>query len=222
MSDHWSGVHDVPGYNRWLVRAGQRPAYQWHRRHLAFLGSGAVAAPPPTQESPPRWVLKAPSHLGALSSLFAVYPDAWVIQTHRDPRRTIPSTISLMATLRWMRSDHVDVARLSETMAHGFALQLARVTAQRNDGSIPGERFVDVRYADLMRDPVGTIRTVYERTGQTFRDDVASAIDEYLARRPRGRHGEHRYALADLGLDGDELRESYAGYCDAYDVPDEE
>lgn len=228
MSDHWSGVHDVPGYNRWLVRADKRPAYEWHRRHLAFLQPASPPSPPSppespeSPESPAHWVLKAPSHLGALPALFAVYPDAWVIQTHRDPRRTIPSTINLMATLRWMRSDHVDVARLSATMANGIAMQLAGVTALRANGAVPSDRFVDVRYADLMRDPVGAIRGVYEHTGQPFSDAFARAIERYLARRPRGRHGDHRYSLADLGLDGSELRDRYAAYCDAYAVPDEE
>lgn len=213
MSDHWSGVHDVPGYTRWLVRSDQRPAYEWHRRHLEHLQSAR-----PTEH----WVLKAPSHLGALPALFSVYPDAWVIQTHRDPCRTIPSTISLMATLRWMRSDHVDVARLRDSMTTGIAQQLASVRSLRTDGAVPDERFVDVRYCDLMRDPVATIRSIYDRTGRSFGNDLVSAIERYVAARPKDRHGAHRYSLGVLGLDEAELRERYAGYCDAYGIPSEE
>ncbi len=112
-SEHWSGVHDVPSYHRWTARTGAGAAYAWHRRHLGFLQS---------RQGPQQWVLKAPSHLGTLPALFAEYPDAWVIQTHRDPLRTVPSTISLMATLRWMRSDAVDVTRLAPTMANGVAM----------------------------------------------------------------------------------------------------
>lgn len=211
-SEHWSGVHDVPSYHRWLRRADLVPAYRWHERQLGWL-QGA--------DRSTQWVLKAPSHLSALPALFAVYPDAWIIQTHRDPLRTVPSTISLMATLRWMRSDHVDVDRLAATMSKGVAALFDWVTAMRHDGTLPDERFVDVRYADLMRDPVAAIRAVYERIGLPFEGDRAGAIERYLAAKPRGRHGVHHYSAGDFGLDAGELRARYRDYCDAYGVEPE-
>ena len=166
-SEHWSGVHHVPSYNKWLVRHDLRDAYRWHRRHLEWLGQ---------HDAPGRqWVLKAPSHLGALPALFATYPDAWILQTHRDPLRTIPSTISLMATLRWMRSDVVDVDALARTMAVGVAMLFDAVAGMRADATLPDARFVDVHYADLVRDPVATLRGVYERTGRPWPDGARRA-----------------------------------------------
>jgi hypothetical protein len=212
-SEHWSGVHDVPTYNRWLVGADLRPAYAWHRRQLQWLGRHD---PPDVQ-----WMLKAPSHLGALPALFATYPDAWVLQTHRDPARTLPSTISLMATLRWMRSDRVDVDRLSRTMVRGVALLFAHVQALRADGTLPDHRFVDVHYADLMRDPVATLRTVYDRTGRPWPDGFADRIRAYLAAKPRAAHGPHRYGLADFAIDEADLRERYAPYVEHFGVTTE-
>ncbi len=210
MSEHWSGVHDVPTYNRWLQRTDLRPAYRWHRRHLAHL----------QHHTPPsgRWVLKAPSHLSALAPLFDVYPDAWVIQTHRDPVRTVPSTISLMATLRWMRSDRVDVHRLTTTMAKGVAQLFDWVRQQRSDGSLPNDRFVDVRDPDLVRDPVATVGAIYDSVGATLTHEHATAIVEYLAVKPQSKHGSHRYSLVDFGLDADDLRTRYGAYCTTYEI----
>ena len=211
-SEHWSGVHDVPGYQRWLQRADLAPAYDWHRRHVQVL------------DAPPAggwWVFKAPSHLSALPALFGAYPDAWVIQTHRDPLRTVPSTISLMATLRRMRSDEVDVERLAAVMSTGVAALFDWVRARRADGTLPESRFIDVRYTDLVADPVGTIRTVYERAGRDLTGEHAERIRAYVAAKPQGRHGAHRYSLSEVGLDADALRARYAGYCEQYGVEPE-
>lgn len=206
-SEHWSGVHDVPSYNRWLVRGDLAPAYRWHRRHLAFLQSA---------HEPRRWVLKAPSHLGALGPLFREYPDAWVIRTHRDPRETVPSTISLMATLRWMRSDDVDVDRLTRTMTEGVAVLFDFVDEQVDAGAIPAGRVVDIRYADLVTDPVATVARVYEATDIELPPQMPDAIREYVAARPRGRHGRHRYDLATFGIDERALAERYTRYVTRY------
>lgn len=211
-SEHWSGVHDVPTYNKWLQRHDLTPAYRWHLRHLQWLQSEHPGA---------QWVLKAPSHLSALPALFAVYPDAWIVQTHRDPLRTVPSTISLMATLRWMRSDRVDADRLARTMATGVAMLFDFVRSRRLDGTLPDDRFIDVRYADLLRDPVATIRGIYDRTGREFTPEYAAAIPAYLAAKPQAKHGAHRYTLDDFGLDADELRDRYRTYCDAYGIEHE-
>jgi hypothetical protein len=210
-SEHWSGVHDVPSYHRWLVRADLRDAYRWHRRHLEWLGQRDV-----TPER--QWVLKAPSHLGALPAVFATYPDAWILQTHRDPLRTIPSTISLMATLRWMRSDAVDVDRLAHTMATGVAMLFDAVTAMRADATLPDDRFVDVHYADLVRDPVMTLRRVYARTERPWPSGFDDRITEYLATKPRAVHGAHRYSVEEFGLDADELVARYRPYVERFGV----
>ncbi len=208
-SEHWSGVHDVPSYNKWLQAADLIPAYSWHHRHLRWLQSAL-----PTE----RWVLKAPSHLSALPALFAVYPDATVIQTHRDPFETIPSTISLMATLRWMRSSRVDVPRLARTMTKGVAVLFDWVDSMRQDGSLPDQQFVDVRYKDLVADPVETIRSIYDRCGVDFTDSHRFAITNYLDAKPKAKHGEHRYALEQFELDAAEIRERYGRYCERHQV----
>lgn len=169
-----------------------------------------------------RWVLKTPSHLAWLSARFDVYPDAWVVHTHRDPLKSVPSTTSLMATLQWMRSNHTLVDALASAIARSSAAMLDHVRRQRAEGTIPDERLIDVRYQDLMTDPIGTLRTVYERVGAELNEDVRERVLAYLAAKPRGVHGAHEYSLAEFGLDASELRRRYADYQAAHDVPDED
>jgi hypothetical protein len=206
-SDHFSGVLDIPSYARWLATNGVVPALRYHRLMLQLLQSSHPA---------PRWLLKAPSHLHVLPDLFAVYPDACVILLHRDPLKTVPSTISLMATLRYMRSDRVDVAALARRMASGMAASLEKMTAERADNRVPDSQFIDVRYHDLMRDPVGTIERVYERLGLELTTHTKARIRSYLDAKPSG---QHRYSPAYFGLDAEHLRTRYADYVGRFEVP---
>src|SRR6266568_1736858 len=87
MSDQFDTMYYVPSYRAWFFRQDLRPAYQYHRRflqHLQFMR--------PTR----RWVLKAPTHMFALSAMLSVYPDALFVQTHRTPVEAMASVSSLI------------------------------------------------------------------------------------------------------------------------------
>ena len=92
-----------------------------------------------------------------------------------------------MATLRWMHSDHVDHAALVEFLCMGLEMQMDVVTAQRDAGDLPADRIADVRYADLVADPVGCVAGLYERWGIELTGRRASARLERLRRRPATR-----------------------------------
>lgn len=171
---------------------------------------------------PDRWLLKAPSHLTELPALYTVYPDARIIHLHRDPARTVPSTISLMATLRLMRRDAVDVGALAQTLVRGLAAGLEKVIRERAEGAIPDAQCIDLRYADLIRDPLAAIARVYGQLELELDSAVETRMHAYLAAKPRGQHGAHRYGIEDFGLDRGDLRARYAHYTRQYDVPLEE
>jgi hypothetical protein len=213
LSDQWGGTYEVPTYSAYLVTTDQTEAYRYHRKVLLTLQTRAPVT---------RWVLKAPSHLGQLRTLFAVYPDARVIQIHRDPLKTVPSTISLMGTIRSTRCERVDVDSLAPWISVGYAHMLDDTIDARASGELPDESFVDVRYADLMMDPVGTVQRVYASLGWDAPPDLGASVRAHLDARPRGARGRHEYALADTGLDPAVERRRFARYQATYDVPDED
>ncbi len=212
LSDQWAGTYEVPSYATYLVRADQTDAYRYHRKVLQTLQH---------HQPPARWVLKAPSHLSQLRTLFAIYPDARVIQLHRDPLKTVPSTISLMGTIKSMRSDHVNVDALAPWVSIGYGMMLDATIDARACGDLPDEQFIDVRYADLLTEPAATIDGIYERLSITPPVSFSDAIVSYLAARPKDARGAHRYSLADTGLDPEAERARFARYQAQYGVPDE-
>ena len=204
---HWSMIVPMEG---WLPDPAVNYAYEWQFLQVLQHGAG------PTQ-----WVLKTPAHLMLLPLLFAEFEDAWVVQTHRDPAKTMPSTVSTTAMIQWLRTDDVDVDRAAQHVQAVFAAGLNGSVDLRTSGAVPAERFVDVHFTELMGDPVSTMSAVYARMGRDFTDNHAAAVLDYLARKPKGKFGVHRYQPEDWGFTAESLREAMAPYIDHFGVASE-
>ena len=203
----------VPSYARWLLDdADMTTAYRWHRRVLQVLQSRHRGA---------RWVLKSPGHIWCLEALLAEYPGALLIQTHRDPLRVVASIASLLTTLRRLASDDTTLpgaaAEFADYLLDGFDRS---VTARRN-GVVPADRVVDVQFRAFVADPLATVRTAYERFGFALSPAVEARMQAFLAANPQEKHGGHRYAFADTGLDAGAMRERARRYQEYFDVPSE-
>ena len=94
------------------------------------------------------------------------------------------------------------VDELSALIGAVFTDALNALARRRDDGSLP-DAFGDVRFADLMADPVAAIEGAYAQIGREVTDDHRSAIVAYLADKPRGKHGTHTYGAAEWGFDAD-------------------
>ncbi len=61
---------------------------------------------------PGQWLLKSPAHLWQLDALLAEYPDALIVQTHRDPLNVISSIAALTTTCDECASDESEHRRV--------------------------------------------------------------------------------------------------------------
>jgi hypothetical protein len=203
LSFQFQTTHRVPAYQKWLEAGDLRNCYRWHRRmlqHLQYRCRGA------------RWVLKAPAHLFGLPALFASYPDAGVIFTHREPLEVSPSLASLTTVLRRTFSDTVDPIAIGKEMTERWTDGIYRALRDRDAGCAPPARFFDVRYVDLTRDPIGTVRRIYTHYELPFMDVAEQRMRRFLADNPKDKHGKHRYSLADFGLERERESERYRVY----------
>ena len=206
---HWSMVASLDG---WLPDPAVNYAYE--RQFLQALQHG--------DQSDQSWLLKTPGHLMLLPLLYAEFGDAWVIQTHRDPAKTMPSTVSTTAMVQWLRTDDVDVDAMARNILAVFAAGLNGSIDVRASGMVPAERFVDVHFSELMSDPVSTLRAAYAQMGRDFTDNHATAVLDYLAHKPKGKFGVHRYQPEDWGFTAEGLRSELAPYIDHYGVSRED
>jgi len=194
----------VPGYSAWLRGQDWTGAYLRHRRNLQLIG---------LHDAGRRWVLKNPSHLFALGALLAVYPDALVIQTHRAPRTAIASACSLAAHASAGWSPVFTGALIGRTQLDLWARGLALFTAER--ARQDPARFCDVRYDDLVADPVAAVEGVYGHFGLPLSGAAADAVRSLAASSATGRPADaaaHRYTLEEFGLTGEDVDERFAAY----------
>jgi hypothetical protein len=207
----FSTTHRVPSYQAWLDAADLRWVYASHRRQLQYLQWRCPAE---------RWVLKSPGHLWALDALLAVYPEADIVQTHRDPLTVIASLASLVTVLRGMASDAADPvaigAEWSERLASGLEHSMAARARLPEDA-----RVFDMHFADFIRDEIAMVRRIYEHFGRSLSPDAEARMRRFLAANPKDKHGAHRYTLAGAGLDAEAERRRYAGYQERFGIPSE-
>jgi hypothetical protein len=203
----------VPTYARWLLdEADMAPAYRWHRIFLQHLQSRHPAD---------RWVLKSPGHIWHLGDLLAEYPDALLVQTHRDPLRIIASIGSLVATLRKLASDDPTIPEAAAEFADWIIEGLDRSLQARLDGTVAADRVVDTQFASFMADPLATIGEIYDKLGLELTAEAEGRMRDFLAAHPQEEHGGHRYTFAATGLDEGELRERTRAYQEHFAVPNE-
>jgi hypothetical protein len=211
-SFQFSSMFFVPSYQAWLDRQDLRPAYDFHRRFLQHLQWRCRGE---------RWVLKAPPHLPALDALFAVYPDAGLILTHRNPLEVVASVASLHAVLRRAFSYAVDPAAVGPEVSAMLANDIARGMAALDRGCVPPGRIVNVWYADLLHDPLATVRRIYAHFELPLGPEAEARMRRLPLATARSEDGRHHYSLEQFGLDAETERRRYRAYCERFGLAGE-
>ena len=206
---------EVPAYNEWLLhKADMAPAYRWHRRFLQHLQSEHMAD---------RWLLKSPAHLWNFADLIAEYPDAIVIQNHRDPLKVMASISALGASLREMTTDSFDVRTLAAQYGEDLTFGLDRALAQRKDRIFPDGQVIDVLYQDFRRDLLGTVARLYDELGIELTDEAAARQKAFLDAHPGdAQNSLRRYTWEQTGLDEGEMRERTRAYQEHFGIESEQ
>jgi hypothetical protein len=202
-------THDVPSYQRWLESIDRRPAYRSHRRQLQYLQ---------WRRPGERWVPKSPEHLWTLDALLAVYPDARIVQTHRAPLEVVASLVSLVAYLRGLASERIDAHAIAADWTERLAAGLAHAMRVRDAAGLDGGRVFDLRLPDFVGNEIATVRRLYGHFGLLLTAETEARMRAFLAANPKDKHGAHRYALHDAGLDPAQERERYRPYAERFDV----
>ena len=192
MSEEFVSSCRVPAYEAFLRSSDLVPVYQWKKRFLQHVQQ---------RQNIQRWVLKAPDHAHALEALFSVFPDAMVIQTHRDPLEVLKSCIHLTRVLRGLYGRPVNPVEIAEREARVLATTAERLARFRQAHPELTERFVDVRYRELTSDALAVVNRIYRRFDLTLSPEAAGRMGRLALGRSRYRGRRAIPSLADLGLD---------------------
>jgi hypothetical protein len=200
-------THRVPAYQSWLETHGHHDAYRFHRRFLRHLDAA---------EPGRRWVLKCPDHVFALDAIEAVYPDADIVFLHREPESVIASVAKLTELLRRPFAREIDRAAIGRQVAERWIEGAARmVEASRRARARP---LLHLGHREMVSQPMKSVVALYDHCGLALSEEAKSRMHAYLARAPRGGYREHRYSLAEFGLDPRALHDSFGPYREAFPI----
>jgi hypothetical protein len=209
VSNLWSCGWSAPTYDAWWQAQSESAAYQHFRRCVQLIGSN---------EPEKRWLLKNPGHIDNLDLLFAVFPDAKVIQTHRDPAKAVPSLVSLLTRMHPIMEEgrleqRGEIMLRREVAKWSAAVRRCEAVRQQHPGKV-----IDVVHGDFHADPMGVVERIYAFIGMEIPDDTRAGMAKRIADKPELSHGVHRYNIADFGMTEDEAREPFADYIQKYDL----
>ena len=208
MSQSAEATMYVPSYSRWLEGQDHTRTYQYFLKVLKVLC---------WQRPRSRWVLKTPHHMEYLDVFLKVFPDAMVVQTHRDPRKALPSFCSMVAHGRGIFSDCVEPTEVGRHWCRKTR-RMVELTMQTRDGA-DGARFLDVSYYDLLKDPIAQLRRICRHAGIGFNDNAERAAAKYMHANPQNRFGKHIYRLGDFGLTEGIVEEAFSDYRQKHAIP---
>ena len=133
-----------------------------------------------TFKNPRRLVLKSPTHSCRIPVLLELFPDARFIHIVRDPYVVFASTVNLWKTLYETHGlQKPNFVGLEEYVFSTFTHLYERLEIGKK--LLPPDRFFEVRYEDLIRDPVGHLRRLYDQLALGGFEAVQPEIEKYLA-----------------------------------------
>ena len=204
----------VPSYDSWLEDRSEEDwqgPYGFYRLQLQRLQRYR-----PTGS---HWVLKSPLHLGHLPALLATFPDARLVHLHRDPKKAVASTCSMVTAHRLQKTRKVDRGEVGRFIAGRLERRVAAAMRAREE--VPAAQIVDVLYPDLLSDPLGTVEHIYDHFGMKVGPAMVQGMEEHLRKNPQHKRGVHRYSLEQFGLSGGELDRRFEAYRSAFGVATE-
>jgi len=196
----------ISPYREWFEKQDLRGPYAYYADLLRMLD---------WQRPGERWLLKSPAHLWALDVLLGMFPDACIIQTHRDPAQIIGSYCSMVAMLMRGR-ESVDPRELGPTVLEYLARSVERAMAARE--KLGPARFVDVGYRQFVKDPIGAVERIYDAFKLELASRTVDAMRKHVAQHPQNKHGTHTYTLADYGLSAEMVTARMARYVERFEV----
>lgn len=162
-------------------------------------------------------VLKCPEHLWFLDALLEVFPDAAIVQTHRDPVDVVASYCS-MISMQWRTLyGSYDPRAIGDHIKRRFQEGIGRAMATRQRHA--SSHFYDVDFSYFVNHQAEVVRDIGHYFDLPWSAETDSRIDAWLGEERADSRGKHRYLKERYGIVPEEIYEMFADYIEAFDVP---
>jgi hypothetical protein len=207
LSEEFVSTCRVPSYKKFLRTADLKAAYAWEKRFLERL---------PLENGAKRWVLKSPDHVHGLEALFGVFPDAVIIQTHRNPLQVLRSSAELTRVLRRLYGRPGDLDQLAMNEAQVLAEGTERAIRFRDNHPELADRFIDLKYSEVVSDPLAAVSQIYRRMDIPLTTEAIGRMKRLASSRTRYRRSGERPHAQDLRLAAAAEMSRFKQYCSRF------
>jgi len=202
----WSVLLDSPEYFEWIMSESCVEGYLLAKRvfqYLQWQDGGKRNRP---------WIFKSVPHLMYIDTLMETFPNATLIQPHRDPHKCIPSFAKFSDGLISIYADS-----LNDKHEHGAeTLKTWSVAMKRyldvRDRLKLDDRILDVDYQMVREDPMSIIREAYARSSYELTAEADQKMLDWHNQNIQGKHGRHEYSLEEYGLSDADIEQNFSQY----------
>lgn len=188
--DLWA-AYTLPRTGRWIAGGAHEGFYAAHRRMLQqFQWRGPRG----------RWTVKSPDHLFRIEHLLDFYPGACLVQTHRDPAKTLPSHASLLFTLHKLADPDADPRAIGREVVEVWTPAYQRAVELRRVPEI-SSRILDIGYSEVVGDPIGSVQRIHKHFGVAFTPEHEKRIRQRIEQDKQDRVKPHSYDAEQFGID---------------------
>jgi len=201
----WSVLINNREYFDWIMAQSSADNYRLAKtvfQYLQWQDGGKRGRP---------WVFKSVPHLAYVDSLLASFPNATLIQPHRDPHKCIPSFAKFTSALAGIYTDSLDMSEHGAETLRSWSIAMDRYLRVRERLGLD-DRILDVDYEMVRSDPMQIIRNAYALSPYTLTDDADQKMAAWHADNEQGKHGQHTYSLAEFGITEAQIRTNFGPY----------
>lgn len=205
----WSMLLDSPEYFDWVMSESSIEDYRLAKtvfQYLQWQDGGKRNRP---------WVFKSVPHLAYVDTLLQVFPNATLIQPHRDPHKCIPSFAKFTSELAGIYAESLDKEQHGSETLRTWSVAMERYLKVRGRLQLD-DRIIDVDYEKVRHDPMLCIRKAYAKSPFELTDEADKKMVAWHNDNVQGAHGKHEYSLEEFGLNNTDIEQGFGQYMNTF------
>jgi hypothetical protein len=164
-------------------------------------------------DRPTRLLLKCPIHSAFHNVIRQVFPGAFIIRLHRDPVKMAGSHCSMHSGISEAFGVQQSNKYIGKRTLEWLSLSCQEMVKEETD-----QQVIDIKYQDLMADPIKVCGQIAQVVGLEHTEDVVQKLQNHIAANPKHKHGVHKYSATDYGIDSQAIRSDFREYCQTFGV----
>ncbi|UCF50375.1 MAG: sulfotransferase [Thermoplasmatales archaeon] len=146
---------------------------QWKNNYLKFMKTVTFA------NNGKRLLLKNPANTTRVPMLLELFPDANFIHIYRNPYKVYLSTIKMRnKVLGKLALQNASKEEIEKQVIENYKRLMKSYF--KLEKQIPKNKLVDIKYEDLVRDPIKEVKKIYEKLNLPNLNDALPEMQKYL------------------------------------------